>query len=512
MPDSPLPLRKTQPDQPADYRWLERRFERLDCLNEAGEMLHWDQAVMMPEGSGTARGEQLAALAVTAHEMLVAGEIADRLAAAEETSARLDPWQRANLVEMRRAYRHATAVPVELVEARAKASQVGEAAWRRARAEDDFRAVLPSFREILRLTREAAAAKAEAFGVTPYEALVDAYEPGLGETRIDALFGRLAEALPPLLQRILERQRAAPPARPLAGPFPIAAQEALGRRLMALAGFDFERGRLDVSLHPFCGGTSDDVRVTTRYDSGDFTRSLMGVLHETGHALYEFGLPVAWRHQPVGEARGMALHESQSLLVEMQAARSPEFVAFLAPLAAAAFGRSGADWAPENLLRHYHRVEPSLIRVDADEVTYPLHIILRTRLERAMLDASLDPADLPGAWRAAMRELLGVAPPDDRLGCLQDIHWYDGAIGYFPTYTLGALSAAQLFAAAKAADPGIPGALGRGDFAPLLAWLRPNVHAKASSASSEEILQAASGKPLDPEVFLTHLETRYLGG
>jgi carboxypeptidase Taq len=280
---------------------------------------------------------------------------------------------------------------------------------------------------------------------------------------------------------------------------------------MAAVGFDFEHGRLDTSLHPFCGGVPEDLRITTRYDEADFTKALMGVLHETGHAMYERGLPAKWRLQPVGAACGMAAHESQSLLVEMQACRDPAFVGYLAPLARAAFGGAGAAWEPDNLLRLYNRVEPGFIRVDADEVTYPAHVILRYRLEKAMIAGAMEPDELPGAWNAGMAELLGITPPDPALGCLQDIHWYDGAWGYFPTYTLGAMAAAQIFAAAVAAVPEIPEAIGRGDFAPLMAWLGENVHGLGSLHTTDALIEQATGKPLDPKVFEAHLKARYLG-
>jgi carboxypeptidase Taq len=283
-------------------------------------------------------------------------------------------------------------------------------------------------------------------------------------------------------------------------------------RLMERIGFDFDHGRLDISLHPFCGGTPDDVRITTRYEEDDFDRALQGVLHETGHAMYERGLPEAWRRQPVGRARGMSLHESQSLLVEMQVCRSREFQVFAAPILRAVFGADGPAWAADNLYRLGTRVERSLIRVDADEVTYPAHVILRYRLERALLAGELALKDLPVAWNDGMRALLGIVPPDDRLGCLQDIHWFEGAFGYFPTYTLGAMTAAQLFAAAKRADPAILPGIEKGAFAPLMAWLRANVHAKASRFTTAEIITAATGRPLDPAVFERHLRARYLEG
>jgi carboxypeptidase Taq len=254
----------------------------------------------------------------------------------------------------------------------------------------------------------------------------------------------------------------------------------------------------------------DDVRITTRYDERDFMSGLLGVLHETGHALYELALPKQWRYQPVGQARGMSTHESQSLLVEMQACRSREFLSFLAPAAKQAFGGEGPAWEAENLERIATRVARSLIRVDADEVTYPLHVILRYRLERALIAGDLALADLPGAWNDGMESLVGVRPPDDRDGCLQDIHWPGGAFGYFPTYTLGAMTAAQLFASAVAADPSITACLAHGDFGPLRRWLGEHVHAQGSRLSPRDLLVAATGKALDPSVFRAHLERRYL--
>ncbi len=279
---------------------------------------------------------------------------------------------------------------------------------------------------------------------------------------------------------------------------------------MKQLGFDFDHGRLDVSLHPFCGGTPDDVRITTRYEEGDFRGALMGVLHETGHALYERGLPEAWRRQPVGEARGMAVHESQSLLVEMQACRSREFSEYIAPVLRDAFGVSGPEWSADNIYRLNTRVRRGFIRVDADEVTYPAHVILRYRLERALIAGDLVLADLPAAWSEGMRELVGIVPPDDRQGCLQDIHWYDGLFGYFPTYTLGAMIAAQLFHAAKRSDSMILPGIAVGNFAPLLAWLRTNIHSRGSLLSASELITAATGKTLDAAIFERHLTARYL--
>jgi carboxypeptidase Taq len=362
--------------------------------------------------------------------------------------------------------------------------------------------------------REVAVAKAAKLGTLPYEALIDEFEPGLTIPEIDRVFDGLASFLPDLRTEALARQAKHPAPIQPQGPFPLPQQQALARKLIEIVGFVFDHGRLDTSHHPFCGGVPEDVRITTRYSEGEFVQGLMGVLHETGHALYERGRPAAWRYQPVGLARGMAIHESQSLLVEMQVCRGPEFLGFLAPLLKEAFGArataAAGEFSPGNLRRLYARVEPGFIRVEADEVCYPSHVILRYRLEKALVAGALDLADLPAAWNDGMRELLGLDVPDDRRGCLQDIHWFAGAWGYFPTYTLGAMTAAQLYDAARRAEPEIPAAIGRGDFKPLLAWLAEHIHSQASRWSSVELLRRATGKALDPAIFRSHLERRYL--
>ncbi len=382
--------------------------------------------------------------------------------------------------------------------------------WRQARADADFAGLLPYLTEVLNLQRQIGRAKGEKLGLSPYDALLNDYEPGGHSARIDALFDDLAAFLPGFTQEAMAVQAHRPALEPLEGPFTTETQRALGLRLMAALGYDFERGRLDISTHPFCGGADNDVRITTRYDEADFTKALMGVLHETGHALYEQGRPQGYLNQPVGAARGMSVHESQSLLMEMQACRSRQFLAYAAPLMREAFGGSGPAWEAEAMWRRYTRVEPGFIRVDADEVTYPAHVILRYRLEKALIAGEMTLADLPSAWNDGMKALLGVAVPDDRRGCLQDIHWPSGGWGYFPTYTLGAMTAAQIFDAACRAEPGILPGIGRGDFAPLVGWLRANIHGKGSLLSTDDLLTEATGRPLDAAVFKAHLRRRYL--
>jgi len=491
------------------YQDLEDRFRRLDALSGALSMLHWDMSAMMPSGGADSRTEQLAVLTSIRHAMITDPALPDLLDGAE-ADPHLDFWQQANVSEMRRGWVHSAAVDADLVEAISRAGSKCETIWRSARADADFKAVLPSLEEVLNLTRQVADAKADKLGVSPYDALLDQYEPDGRAADIDVVFADLGAFLPGFLDDVLAKQSSGPELLTLQGPFPAAKQKTLGHTFMSALGFDFDHGRLDESHHPFCGGTCDDVRLTTRYDEADFTSALMGVLHETGHALYDQGLPKAWRGQPVGSDRGMSIHESQSLLIEMQACRSREFLEYAAPLLRETFGGSGDAWDVDNLTRLYTRVEKGFIRVDADEVTYPAHVILRFQLERAAIAGDLRMADLPGAWNEGLHNILGITPPSDREGCLQDIHWYDGAWGYFPTYTLGAMTAAQLFAKAKTDKPEILPSIAGGDFAPLLSWLREHVHAKGCSLSSRELLSQATGEPLNAEHFKAHLKARYL--
>jgi carboxypeptidase Taq len=493
------------------YQKLEKRFGRLLALREASGVLHWDASTMMPEGgiSAEARSEQLAALGTICHEILDNSETSDLLNEAEGLNE-LDAWQAANLREMRHMWVHATAVTADLVEALSKASMKCETKWRSARTSSDYDGIKPLLAEVLNLVKESAAAKSDALDCAPYDALMDEYTPGLRQAIVDPIFSDIEAFLPDFLTAVLAKQAARTAPLLPKGPFPEAQQRALGEGLMAKLGFDFSQGRLDISLHPFSGGTPDDLRITTRYDEDDFTSGLMGILHETGHALYEKNLPKEWRRQPVGEARGMDVHESQSLLIEMQACRSKEFLTYAAPLMKQAFRRDGPEWEVDNLYQIYTTVEPGLIRVDADEVTYPAHVILRYNIERALINEEMTLDDLPDAWNDSMARLLGLTPPDHASGCMQDIHWFDGAWGYFPSYSLGAMTAAQFFDAALQAEPNILPAISKGDFAPLYRWLNVNIHALGSLYETPELIERATGKPLDAGIFKRHLESRYL--
>jgi carboxypeptidase Taq len=488
------------------YETLKKEFGRIGALGEAAGILHWDASAMMPPGGGNARGEQLAALAGVQHELITAPGLAGALAVAQAEGE----WDQANLALMRRAHARATALPTELVEESARANSACEKVWRQARQDSDFGKVEKLLTEVVRLQRETARRLGAALGLSPYDALMDGYQPGVTAADVEPVFAQYEAFLADALPRAEAIQARRPAPLPLPGPFPVERQRQLCRDMAERVGLEFKHARLDESLHPFCGGNPADIRITTRYEEGDVSRALLGVLHETGHAMYERHLPAGWARQPVGESAGMAAHESQSLIVEMQACRSDAFLAFLGQQLHRLFGGDAAPYAKENLVALWRRVERGFIRVDADELTYPAHVILRFRLERALIAGEIEVPDLRDAWNDGLKRLLGIAPPDDARGVLQDIHWYDGAFGYFPSYTLGAMAAAQLMAAARRDIPDMDVLLGRGDLAPLMRWLNTHVHGQGARLGFQDLLRHATGKPLDPADFTAHLTARYL--
>jgi carboxypeptidase Taq len=486
------------------YTSAVKKFARIAALNEAAAMLNWDAAAIMPPGGAEARGEQLATLAGLSHELLTAPALADDLAVAEPSN---DAWQAANLRLMREAQTRATALPGDLVEAASHARSKCETIWRTARLANDFLSVRDSLSEVFNLTRHIAGILAETLALSPYDALLSQYQRGITAADVTPIFTRYEAFLATALPAAEERQAKARGENLPPGPYPAETQEQIAKILAETAGLNFNRARLDRSAHPFCGGTPTDIRITTRYDETDFCSALMAVLHETGHALYEQNLPLSYQRMPVGESAGMAVHESQSLIVEMQAVRSDAYLSYLSPLLTQNFGKPITIPALKRRLRH---VERSFIRVEADEMTYPAHVILRFRLEQALIAGDLAVEDLPAAWNDGFVALLGLTPPDDRSGCLQDIHWYDGLIGYFPCYTLGAMAAAQLMATARQDLPTLDDSLAQGQIAPLTAWLGAKIHAQGARLGFNEILAAATGEPLNPTAFETHLTSRYL--
>ncbi len=489
------------------YQSLQSTFERLHRFQHLKNIAGWDQAANMPAKGNEARAAATAEMAALIHSIQTDPKLGDWIRAAEQES--LDPTQKANLREIRRTWLSATAIPEELVRAQELATSRCEHAWRTQRPANDWKGFIGNFEEVLMLAREQAKRLSDVLEVSPYEAMMSLYEPGLRTADLDRWFGDLRTWLPGLIQEVIEKQSRESVEIPQ-GPFELSAQRDLCEKVMRALGFDFEAGRLDVSTHPFCGGVPEDVRITTRFRSDEFLPSLFGTIHETGHARYEQNLPRALLGQPVARARSMALHESQSLFFEMQLGCHPGFMQRLAPMLTEAFGRQSA-FAAENLVRLLTRVKPGYIRVDADEVTYPAHILLRYDIERALIEGQMEARDIPERWDQLMQELLGVDTRGNyRDGPLQDIHWPAGLFGYFPCYTLGAMYAAQWFASMKASYPAIDDAIARWDFDQPFGWLRDNIWSQASQWTTDELATRASGSPLNPEHFRAHLTRRYL--
>ena len=490
------------------YASLVASFTKLYRYQHLASIVAWDQAAMMPSKGNDARSAAMAELAVLLHETLTAPQLAAALTAAKAEST--DPVEVASVREMARQWRAANVLPASLVEAKSLAGTRCEHAWRTQRKANDWAGFLENWRPLVDCVRQEATLLAEATGLSRYDALVDRYEPGMTTAVIEPMFADLKRWLPTLIQEVIAKQRTETVVAPT-GPFPIEAQRALGLEIMTLLGFDFDGGRLDTSTHPFCGGVAEDVRITTRYDEHDFVGAMMGVVHETGHARYEQRLPRAWVPLPLGQARSMGIHESQSLSFEMQLGRSRPFLTLIAPLVRKHLGDQPA-FSVENLAQIYTRVRTGLVRTESDELTYPMHIILRFEIERAIVEGEIQPEDVPALWDEKMRTYLGQDTRGNYTdGCLQDIHWTDGAFGYFPSYTLGAMYAAQYFAAMRAQVPDLDAAIAAGDLTPMFGWLEERIWSQASRWETPELIERATGSPLSASHFERHLRARYLG-
>jgi carboxypeptidase Taq len=491
------------------YKQLEQEWQRLHAFSGALSLLRWDAAVMMPRGSADVRGEQLAAIETEQHALLTSPKVSRLLERAKAGAGELDEWQQANLREMSRQRDHAIATPVSLITRLARATSLAEVRWAEAREKQDFAIFAPHLEEVLHLVRDRAALLGQALGLAPYDALVDGFTPGLRSAEIDTVFRAYSRRLPGLIREVIERQAAEPPL-PITGRFAPGKQRALITEVMKAFGFPFDRGRLDESDHPFTEGVAGDIRVTTKLDPTDPFKGLLAALHETGHAMYDLGVPREWRTQPVGKERGMALEESQSLLIEMIVCRSRPFLQYLGPLLEKHFGASGPEWKLENLYRVLTQVRRTPIRVDADEVTYTLHVVLRHGIEKDLLEGRLAVRDLPEAWNQGMMERLEVRPANAAEGCLQDIHWAHGSFGYFPSYAMGAAIAAQLHESLRSRTPDLDERLARGEFGVVTGWLAEHVHAEGARLTPPELMKKATGKALSAAAALRYLESKYL--
>ena len=489
-----------------NYQYIEEKFKYINDLEHAVSMLSWDEDVMMPVGGAKARNESLVSLLRTIYQQLNDEELSTRLCKVDETL--LDDWQKSNLRLIKKTVSNATILPEQLVADLTIAAKESTQAWRVMRGQNNWKDFAPLLTKTVNLVKEKAKIKAKHFKTSAYDALLDEFSPGITVAHIDPVFDELKLFLPQMIPNIIAQQEKQV-RLPVEGDFPVDKQYALSCDLMRSIGFDFNHGRIDTSHHPFCGGVPLDIRITTRYKENDFLSSAMAVCHETGHAMYERALPKAYQSQPVGKALGMTVHESQSLLIEKQACGSVEFMQILAKYAQQHFGQNKA-LEVNNLWHIVTQVKPGLIRTEADEVTYPLHVILRYEIEKLLFNGEISVDDLPDIWQQKMKEYFDIdTKGNNRDGVMQDIHWSSGDFGYFPSYALGSLLAAQLFESVIKDNADILAAISQADFSPLMHWLGNNIHQYGSKYSFNELVAKATGKTLTANAYIEHIKRRY---
>ena len=507
----------------AAYEELTKVFARLYSLTHCSSLMMWDEMVNMPAGGAAARGAAKAELKVISHELITSKDTAalfDAITANNDAESVLSVEQQANLREMRVEWDKSNKLPSDHVKEFSLAASKAQSSWAKARPANDWNAFLPELKEVFRLAKKEGELLMREGCASPYEALLDKWERGMTVATMDRIYGDIKSWLPGLLQDILKTNASRPKPKSPQGPFSVEKQRDLGQEVMdKLLHFDFNHGRLDISKHPFCGGTPEDVRLTTRYDENAFEKALMATIHETGHSRYEQNRPAdPWRNQPVSSARSFGVHESQSLFHEMQIARSPAFMKQLSPLLVKHLGGNGAvdadAFTPENLVGLYTEVNPGFIRVYADEVCYTLHVLLRYEIESAIFAGKAEVEDIPILWDEKMKEYLGIDTTGNfQDGPLQDIHWSIGYVGFFATYTIGAVYAAQLMAAVRR-DLGtdkVDAMIAEGKMDPIFDWLKTKVWNKGSFiATGEELLKEATGEPINVDYYRKHLTERYL--
>ena len=494
---------------PSTYARLATELKQIAILRSCASVLGWDEQTYLPHKGAEHRANQLALLAGLAHERATAKSLGDMLAQAETEAAHGSPVQRANVVESRRRYERATRIPQRLVEELSHTATLSQQAWVDATKKSDFASFRPWLEKMVGLKREEAAAVGYPQGGVPYDALLDEYEPGMSSAQVQHVFDELRPRVVQLVAAIRDSGQR-PDTSCLTRKFPVPAQREFAVDAAKAIGFNFEAGRLDEAAHPFCSGMGPgDCRLTTRYHEEFFPAGLFGTLHEAGHGIYEQGLNPDDFGLPTGDAVSLGIHESQSRMWENFVGRGKPFWKHFYPLAQKRFSSALGDVSLDQFHAAINDVRPSWIRVESDEVTYNLHIMLRFDLERALIDGSLKVADVPEAWNAKFTSYFGMTPPEDRLGCLQDVHWSAGLIGYFATYALGNMYAAQFFEQARHDLGDLDAQFARGEFTPLREWLNKHIHQHGMRYRAPELVQVVTGRPLSSDPLLTHLWTRF---
>ncbi len=495
-------------DPNAVYEKLCTHVRQAAQLESISSLLNWDERTYMPPAAGEYRAEQIALVTSLIHERRTDPRLGEWLDQLSQHPAMSDPTSDVATIvrRVRREYERQVKLPARLVEDLARQSVAGQQVWVEARKTNDFKRLAPSLQTIVDLKRE----QAQCWGYDdcPYDALLDEYEPGAKTRDVRATLEGLRQELVPLVKDKVENQRQLSKDF-LRRHYPQSAQAEFGQRMAAEMGFDFQRGRLDITHHPFCTEMGPhDCRITTRYDERFFPSAFFGILHEAGHGMYEQGRRADQYGLPTGQFVSLGIHESQSRLWENQVGRSQPFWQYAFPIAQAAFRDTLSDVTLEDFVTAVNEVRPSLIRVEADEATYNLHILIRFELEQALIDGQLSVIDLPGAWNEKYEAYLGIRPATDADGVMQDIHWPAALIGYFPTYTLGNLYAAQFFEAMDLEFQGIAKLLSQGEFRPILEWLQKQIHEHGQRYTPAELVQRATGKPLSHEALVRHLKSK----
>ena len=489
------------------YAELVRREKDRSLLNSCAGLLGWDERTHMPPAGANLRGDQLALLARMSHEMLTDKAMAELLQEVEAAKPTGDVA--CNVREIRRVHDRAVKLPKSLVEELARATTHGQQAWQEAKKKSDFASFRPHLEKIVSLKRQEA--QAVGYKAVPYDALLDEYEPGATTAEVTKTFAELRSELVPLNQAIAGAKRR-PRIEILEREYPVDRQRIFGEMAAAAIGFAFDAGALDVTAHPFCSGMGPgDVRITTRYNPHRFSESFFGVLHEAGHGIYEQNLAPDHYGTPLGHACSLGIHESQSRLWENLVGRSRPFWDHFFPRARQVFPLTLHDVAIDDFYFAINDVRPSLIRIEADEATYNLHIILRFELEQALIAGDLQPADVPAAWNEKFKSFFALMPPDDAHGCLQDIHWSAGLFGYFPTYTLGNLYAAQFMEQARSDLPGLDEQFRQGEFSGLKKWLNEKIHRQGQRYRAPELCKQVTGKTLTHQALMRHLRGKFGG-
>lgn len=488
----------------AAYSELLASLKRLDRLESIASLLSWDETVFMPPASQPLRTEQAGYYSEMLHREASHPRIGEWLHTLQEDPD-LPPEARIIVRDAQKEYDRRTKIPASFASRKAQAQSTGYALWVEARKADRYEDFRPALEEHLALAKEEAAYLEKP---AAYDYWIDQFDPGMTREVIEPIFDTLKPRLKQMVGEILASPHQ--PDNSIFKGFPLDRQEVFLKEVVAALGFDFSRGRIDTTVHPFCGGHPLDTRMTTRFDENNPLDSLTSAIHETGHGLYQQGLPDALAGTALGSPVGMAVHESQSRIYENQIARSRAFWSYWEPRYRALFPEQLNGISSEQLYRAINKVDLTPIRVDADEVTYNLHIILRFELEKRLFDGSVTPADLPEAWAAFSEDILGFRPENNRLGCLQDVHWSHGMFGYFPSYTLGNVLAAQLWYKVRSELPDLDAQIAANDYAPLLQWLRTHVHSRGRRFDTLAFTREVIGQELAPDDLLRYLEDRYL--